>query len=159
MKTLLSRSPFRIDPFLDFGVGFDRLFDDLELLTNFSKPSFPPYNIAKVDENNYEITMALAGFRREDLDINLRDGDLLTVRSVEKDVTEEDSKYTYRGIAKRSFSQTWKIAADLEVVGASMENGLLTVSLRKKQIPENVRQIPVLTYDEHKKLLLENKSA
>ena len=133
---------FNADPFKNLTVGFDSLFDQLSSLSDFEAPSYPPYNIRKVDEYNYVIEVALAGFSEDDIEVEVADG-ILTVRSTE-DKTSDDNKYVHRGIARRAFSRKWTLSDDMVVRGAEFQNGLLNISL-EKVIPEEKkpRLIPI----------------
>jgi len=140
---------FDLTPFHRSTVGFDSLFDELEnrFFTNTVQngSSYPPYNIVKVDESKYAIELALAGFDREDVDIEIDQGDLVISGNTE-DKNETDARtYMHRGIAGRAFKRVFKLADHVEVRGAEMKNGILTVSL-EKEIPEALkpRKIEVL---------------
>lgn len=114
-------------------IGFDRLFNMME--ANSSKNSsggYPPYNIEQQDDNHYRITMAVAGFAEEQLDLTQNDN-MLIVKGERK--TEEEKKYVYQGIAERDFERKFQLADYVKVVGASMENGLLHIDL-EREIPE-----------------------
>ncbi|MGD8118085.1 MULTISPECIES: Hsp20 family protein [unclassified Vibrio] len=114
-------------------IGFDRLFNMME--ANSSKNSsggYPPYNIEQQDDNHYRITMAVAGFAEDQLDLTQNDN-MLIVKGERK--TEEEKKYVYQGIAERDFERKFQLADYVKVVGASMENGLLHIDL-EREIPE-----------------------
>ncbi|MCZ4296053.1 Hsp20 family protein [Vibrio sinaloensis] len=114
-------------------IGFDRLFNMME--ANSSKNSsggYPPYNIEQQDDNHYRITMAVAGFAEEQLDLTQNDN-MLIVKGERK--PEEEKKYVYQGIAERDFERKFQLADYVKVVGASMENGLLHIDL-EREIPE-----------------------
>lgn len=114
-------------------IGFDRLFNMME--ANSSKNSsggYPPYNIEQQDDNHYRITMAVAGFAEEQLDLTQNDN-MLIVKGERK--AEEEKKYVYQGIAERDFERKFQLADYVKVVGASMENGLLHIDL-EREIPE-----------------------
>lgn len=113
-------------------IGFDRLFDMMEASTGKSANGYPPYNIEQQDENKYRITMAVAGFAEEQLDITQKEN-MLIVRGERK--AEENKKYVYQGIAERDFERKFQLADYVKVVGAAMENGLLHVDL-EREIPE-----------------------
>ena len=116
-------------------IGFDSLFEHVESLLKGSMPTnYPPYNIVKVDDTRYYVEMALAGFSRDDVQIDLLDNSL-TVRSskVSSDASEES--YLHRGIAGRYFERTFSLAENIEVVVASMENGMLRVDF-ERIVPE-----------------------
>ena len=119
-----------------FSVGFDDLFDHFNNTLEYSvkqQTSYPPYNINKVDELNYQIEMALAGFNKKDIEIKSADSQL-TIKSVEND--DKDEKETlHRGISKRKFSRTFTLAEDIKVNGAELKDGMLLIEL-EKIVPE-----------------------
>ena len=119
-----------------FSVGFDDLFDHFNNTLEYSvkqQTSYPPYNINKVDELNYQIEMALAGFNKKDIEIKSADSQL-TIKSVESD--DKDEKETlHRGISKRKFSRTFTLADDIKVNGAELKDGMLLIDL-EKIVPE-----------------------
>ena len=123
-------------------VGFDDMFDHFERMfdtnTLQSVPSFPHYNIVKVKENHYDIELALAGYNKKDIDVELKEG-VLTIKSKKDETSEEknsDGEIIHKGIAKRYFSKSFTIADDVEVKGAELKDGLLKVSL-ERIIPEH----------------------
>jgi len=124
-----------INQLTPYAVGYDRVFDTLKRYVdnNTSSTGFPPYNIRKEGEYNYAIEMALAGFSRDDLEVEVADG-VLTVRSV-KDTTDDDTSNIYRGISFRKFVRKFTIADDIVVNGAKMENGMLSIDL-ERVVPE-----------------------
>ena len=114
-----------------YAVGFDRMFDTLNRYVdnNVSSTGFPPYNIQKVGDYKYQIDMALAGFSKDDIEVEVADG-TLSVRSDKKE--ELDDEFTYhRGISYRKFERKFTLAADLVVNGAKLENGMLTIDLER----------------------------
>lgn len=115
-------------------VGFDRLFDELEgRWANSVAQTFPPYNIVQQDENKYEITLAVAGFAMEDIEITFNNG-VLTVEGTTPE-KEEDVEYLHKGIAARSFAREFKLADHMQVEDATLENGMLTIAL-VREVPE-----------------------
>jgi molecular chaperone IbpA len=123
-------------------VGFDNVFDHFERMfeddfTSFSAPTFPFYNIVKQGKNKYDIELALAGYSKDDIEVNLEDG-VLTIKSKKEDKSEEkeDGEVIHKGIAKRYFSKAFTIADDVEVKGAELKDGLLKVSL-ERIVPES----------------------
>jgi len=123
-------------------VGFDNVFDHFERMfdddfTSFSAPTFPFYNIVKQGKNKYDIELALAGYSKDDIEVNLEDG-VLTIKSKKEDKSEEkeDGEVIHKGIAKRYFSKSFTIADDVEVKGAELKDGLLKVSL-ERIVPEH----------------------
>ena len=119
-----------------YAVGFDSLFDHFNNTLEYTvkqPTSYPPYNINKVDDLNYQIEMALAGFNKKDIEIKSADSQL-TIKSVEND--DKDEKETlHRGISKRKFSRTFTLAEDIKVNGAKLKDGMLLVDL-EKIVPE-----------------------
>ncbi|NOJ15123.1 Hsp20 family protein [Vibrio splendidus] len=114
-------------------IGFDRLFNMME--SNTSKNTsggYPPYNIEQKDENNYRITMAVAGFADDQLDLTQKENTLI-VKGERK--AEAEKTFVYQGIAERDFERKFQLADYVKVVGASMENGLLHIDL-EREIPE-----------------------
>ena len=117
-----------------YAVGFDRMFDNLSRYVdnNATSTGFPPYNIRKEGDYNYVIEMALAGFGKEDIEVEVADG-TLTVRSV-KENTEDDST-VYRGISYRKFERKFTMADAIVVNGATLENCMLMLPF-ERVIPE-----------------------
>ena len=119
-----------------FSVGFDDLFDHFNNTLEYSvkqQTSYPPYNINKVDELNYQIEMALAGFSKTDIDIKYADNQL-TIKSVDSE-DKEEKETLHRGISKRKFSRTFTLADDIKVNGAELKDGMLLIDL-EKIVPE-----------------------
>ena len=117
-----------------YAVGFDRVFDQLQnyVENNSTSTGYPPYNIRKDGEYNYDIEMALAGFSKKDIEVEVADG-VLTIRSVKEN--EEDDSNLYRGISYRKFNRKFTLADDIIVKDAKLQDGLLKISL-EKIIPE-----------------------
>lgn len=135
---------YDLSPLLRSSIGFDhfdRLFDTVSRADN-SANGYPPYNIEKADEDGYRITMAVAGFREDDLNVNLKDN-TLTIAGEQK-ASEENVTYLHRGIAGRSFERRFQLAEDIRVVSAALENGLLHIDL-VREVPEHKkpRQIEI----------------
>lgn len=119
-------------------VGFDYLPSIFDNVSNIEKKQvgFPPYNIEKLDQENYRITMAVAGFSESELDISVEKGVLTVTGS--KEQTNAESEYLYKGIAARNFQRQFDLAEHIKVNGASMENGLLHISLQR-EVPEALK--------------------
>ena len=125
-------------------VGFDSIFDHFENMWEddfFDLPSvttnYPPYNIVKSGNNKYDVEVALAGFNKKDINVNVGDG-MLTIESKKEDkISDEDEngEVLHKGISQRYFKRSFSVADDVEVKGAKLENGLLRVSMERK-IPE-----------------------
>jgi len=118
-----------------YAVGFDRVFDTLNRYVdnNVNSTGFPPYNIQKVGDYKYQIDMALAGFSKDDIEVEVADG-TLSVRSDKKEEPEDEFTY-HRGISYRKFERKFTLADDLVVNGAKLENGMLTIDL-ERIVPE-----------------------
>ena len=118
-------------------VGYDRLASMLNNALNSDATSngYPPYNIEMLDENQYAITLALAGFHKHEVDIVVEKG-VLTVRG--QKAKQEERKYLHQGIAYRSFERRFNLADHVEVTAADLSDGLLTISL-VKEIPEAMK--------------------
>ena len=112
-------------------LGMDHLMNDFHRLDN---SGYPPYNVETIGEDKYQITVALAGFKRDDLTITVKEG-LLTIEGKRDDIEQDGRTYIHRGIANRAFQRQWKLAEYVEVVDATMEDGLLFVLL-ERQVPE-----------------------
>ena len=117
-----------------YAVGYDRIFDHLSRYVdnNVTSTGFPPYNIRKEGDYNYVIEMALAGFGKKDIEVEVAEG-TLSVRSVKENT--EDESTVYRGISYRKFERKFTLAEDLIVNGATLENGMLTIEL-ERVVPE-----------------------
>ena len=126
-------------------VGFDNIFDHFERMfdddffgANVPSVNYPPYNIVKTGENKYNVEVALAGFSKDDINVEFADG-MLTIKSKDSKKTEdkdEDGNVIHKGISKRYFSKSFTIADDVEINGAELKDGLLKVSL-ERIIPES----------------------
>lgn len=132
-------TPLSLSPLFRQSVGFDRFNDLFENVTaeTQQKTSFPPYDIVKLDENDYQIAMAVAGYSESDITITLENETLKVSGKHEAVETTEDDKTTYlhRGIAKRAFEQSYRLADNMKVKGADLTNGLLTIAIYR-EVPE-----------------------
>jgi molecular chaperone IbpA len=117
-------------------VGFDRLADLLDAATSEASTGYPPYNIERIDENAYRIEIAVAGFRPEELDIEVKEN-LLTV-SGRKAANDEARTFLHRGLAERNFERKFQLADYVVVTEANLADGLLQVSL-KRELPEALK--------------------
>lgn len=129
---------FDLSPLYRSTVGFDRLFSMIDQMSapDAGGASYPPYNIERRGENDYRITVAVAGFAEHDLTIETRENTLLIRGS--KDIRQDDgdrAEVLYQGIAARAFERRFQLADHVQVRGASLENGLLHVNL-VREIPE-----------------------
>jgi len=119
-----------INQLTPYAVGFDRVFDKLNayVANNATSTGFPPYNILKGGDYTYAIEMALAGFSKDDIEIEVTEG-LLTVRSIKEN--DENDSNIYRGISYRKFNRKFTLADDIVVNDASLENGMLNINLER----------------------------
>jgi molecular chaperone IbpA len=120
------------DPFRNMTVGFDNIFDQLSTLSRYETPNYPPYNIKKIDKENYQLEMALAGFSKEDIDVEVKES-ILTISG--KTSEKDDDNFVHRGIAQRAFKRQWTLAEHLEVDKAELIDGILLVQM-KLNLPE-----------------------
>jgi len=130
-------TPQDLQKMMGFSVGFDSIFDrffDMDLTRD---SGYPPYNIRKINEAQYVIEIALAGFSKDDIEVEVTEGSL-TIRSKKLDEKEEDTSedsYVHKGIAKRTFLRCWTLSDDIFVKGADLKDGMLVINL-EKVIPE-----------------------
>jgi molecular chaperone IbpA len=124
---------FDFSPLYRSTVGFDRLFD---MLDNNARPNWPPYNIEKKDEDEYLITMAIAGFAPDEIELTQRGTTLLVMGR--KKSEQDQQKILHQGIAFRNFKQTFNLADHVKVAAANLENGLLSIDL-VREVPEQLK--------------------
>ena len=133
MFTLARHSAFTpqdLQKMMGFSVGFDSVFDrffDMDLTRD---SGYPPYNIRKINEAQYVIEIALAGFSKEDIEVEVTEGNL-AIRSKEEKETDEDDSFVHKGIAKRSFLRSFTLSDDIIVKGADLKDGMLIINLEK----------------------------
>jgi molecular chaperone IbpA len=140
-KTLTLRS-FDIPSLTKFGIGFDNMFDDLmRVSAQQSSTNYPPYDIVQVNDDEYMISVAVAGFGYDDLSVT-KDKKILVIegRHSRETVENEDStaKYLHKGISERSFRREFQLADHVEITGAHLELGILSIHL-KREIPEEAK--------------------
>lgn len=132
---------FDLTPLYRSTVGFDRLFNTIDNLTGFENTNagYPPYNIESLGENTYRVTMAVAGFSADDLNIESKEN-TLTVKGDKASGSEDadESRFLHQGIAARAFERRFQLADHVEVTGANLENGLLHIDL-KRELPEAMK--------------------
>jgi len=122
-----------------FSVGFDSIFEEFDRMLESSErynSNYPPYNIHKVNETDYKIEIALAGYSKEDIELELKEN-TLTVRNKakEKVINEESNEVIHKGIATRQFERSFTISEDIKVKNVTLKNGLLNIDL-KRIVPE-----------------------
>lgn len=119
-------------------VGFDRLFTMLDTLAQPDNgQSYPPYNIERTGEDAYRISMAVAGFGEDDIEIEAH-RNVLTIKGDKPEAKDSASEFLHRGIAARAFERRFQLADHVEVVGALLKNGLLHIDL-KRSVPEDMK--------------------
>ena len=123
-----------------FSVGFDSIFDEFDRMLESSErynSNYPPYNIHRSDENNYKIEVALAGYSKDDIEVELKDN-TLTVRNKqqEKVVNQNGNGVIHKGISTRQFERAFTISEDIKIKSAELKNGLLNIDL-ERMIPED----------------------
>ena len=136
---------FTLQPYNRFGVGFDKLFNELDRLMQVGSPNnggYPPFNLEKTADNSYRITLAVAGFTDKDIEITQQENSLIVTGSK----TEEDTaNYLHRGIATRNFKREFVIGDRVEIKTASLKDGMLVIDL-EEVIPEEAKpkKIPLI---------------
>ncbi len=131
---------FDFTPLFRSTVGFDRLSRLLETSSLAEQgASYPPYNIVKISDDDYRITMAVAGFGEDDIEIVSQDNQLLVGgRMAAKESADQSVTYLHRGIAERAFERRFQLADHIKVTGADLNNGLLTITLTR-EVPEEMK--------------------
>ncbi len=128
-----------LTPLLRTSVGFDHINRLLDNALSNNEATYPPYNIEKVSEDDYRITIALAGFSEDDLDVTINEGVLIISANNASDKEEDnEDRFLHRGIAKRSFERRFRLAETIRVMSAEFKNGLLTVDLQR-EVPEHLK--------------------
>lgn len=146
-----------LSPLHRFAIGFDRMqrqFDQMQRLEG-TDVAYPPYNIEVMGENDYRITMAVAGFDEDALDITIEDSQLSVTGRIGQD--NEPREYLHRGIAARAFERRFELADHIKIKGAKLDNGLLHIEL-EREVPEELkpRKISIKT---SKAKAIEHKAA
>lgn len=123
-------------PLLRSSIGFENLNRLVDFATRGEGDGYPPYNIEKIDEDDYRIAMAVAGFSRDELELTVQDNVLIVIGKAEPRAEEAGRQFLHRGIAKRAFERRFQLADTIKVVGAGYDNGLLNIEL-KREVPEH----------------------
>ena len=129
---------YDLSPLYRTAIGFDRLADMLSSASRVDGNGYPPYNIEARGEDEYRISMAVAGFSEADLDILTEQNTLTVSGNKEAEEANGESEFLYRGIANRSFERRFQLADHVRVVTARLENGLLHIDL-KRELPEQMK--------------------
>jgi len=148
---------FDFTPLYRSTVGFDRLAQMLGESNEYQAPTYPPYNIERLSDDDYRITMAVAGFGRDDLEIEVKEN-TLRISGSQKAEKIADKEFLHQGIAARNFERQFQLAEHMKVVDADMENGLLHVVL-KREIPEAMKPRTITIKSTAKTKAIENKKA
>ena len=148
---------FDFTPLYRSSIGFDHLARMLDEATTFETPGYPPYNIERLGEDEYLISVALAGFKPDDVNIEVKGGDLtISGKKVEK--PESKSDFLHQGIAGRNFQRTFQLADHVEVNSAELNDGLLQIRL-KRVIPEALKPRTIAIQSGEKQKTIEAKKA
>ena len=123
-------------PLLRSSIGFENLNRLVDFATRGEADSYPPYNIEKIGDGAYRISMAVAGFSRDELDLTVQDNVLIVVGRTAEAANGKEPEYLHRGIAKRAFERRFQLADTIKVTGAGYDNGLLNIEL-VREIPEH----------------------
>lgn len=128
-----------LSPLYKMSVGFDRMAEQFFNDPSFSQngTGYPPYNISKDNNDIYEITLAIAGFKKSDIDIQLEDG-TLKIEGTSGVLDSDEKEFLHKGIAERNFIRTFKLAEYVEVKSAKLEDGLLRVQL-ERNVPDAMK--------------------
>ncbi len=148
---------FDFTPLYRSSIGFDRLAQMLDDAASFEAPAYPPYNIERVGDDEYRITIAIAGFSAADVNLEVK-GNALTVTGKKSDKPEVKSEYLHQGIAARNFERRFQLADHVEVTGADLTSGLLHISL-KREIPEALKPRTIAIRSGSEQKVIEAKKA
>jgi molecular chaperone IbpA len=143
-------------PLLRSSIGFENLNRLVDFATR-GDDAYPPYNIEKLGENSYRISMAVAGFSREELDLTVQDNVLIVVGRANEPAQGAEPQYIHRGIAKRAFERRFQLADTIKVTGAGYDNGLLNIDL-VREIPEHKKPRRIDIGGEQKGAVLEGRA-
>lgn len=151
----MMRTSLDLSPLYRSAIGFDRMARLLDAAATDSKPSYPPYNVELVEENRYRISMAVAGFGQDDLEIT-SEQNTLTVSG--KQAGSAERKYLYQGIAERNFERKFQLDEHVHVIDARLENGLLHIEL-ERELPEAMKPRKIAISSDSNSNLLEQDAA
>ena len=123
--------------FTPFTIGFNSIFNELDRVRSLPTTNYPPYNIKRLNDNNYKIEVALAGFDKKDIEVELKEKTLTIRNKVKKETIDEDGNgVIHKGISTRQFQRSFTISEDIKVKDGELKNGLLSIDL-ERIIPEN----------------------
>jgi molecular chaperone IbpA len=130
-----------------FGIGFDTMFDELMRSTaQQSNNNYPPYNIVKHSEDHFSIELAVAGFKEGDIDVQVEKNQLTVQGSKSISIDTPNTEYLHRGISARNFVRNWTLADYVEITGATVADGILTINLERKVPEEEKPKKIAITY-------------
>ena len=119
-------------------IGFDSVFDALERrYANSAQTNYPPYNVIRLDDNHYNIEMAVTGFEKAEITVQI-ESNVLSITASSAEPTDPDLVYLHRGLARRDFERTFTLAEHMKVISAEIKNGVLTIKL-EREIPEALK--------------------
>jgi molecular chaperone IbpA len=148
---------FDFTPLYRSSIGFDHLARMLDEAATFETPTYPPYNIERKGEDEYLISVAIAGFGSDDVNIEVKGNDL-TITGKKNDKPEGKKEYLHQGIAGRNFQRTFQLADNVEVKGAELNEGLLQISLQRV-IPEALKPRTIAIHSGNQQKTIETKKA
>lgn len=148
---------FDFTPLYRSSIGFDHLARMLDEAATFETPTYPPYNIERIGEDEYLISVAIAGFTSDDVNIEVKGNDL-TITGKKNDKPEGKKEYLHQGIAGRNFQRTFQLADNVEVKGAELNEGLLQISLQRV-IPEALKPRTIAIRSGNEQKTIEAKKA
>lgn len=148
---------FDFTPLYRSSIGFDHLARLLDEASTFETPTYPPYNIERMGEDEYLISLAIAGFSSDDVNIEVKGNDL-TISGKKTDKPNGKKEYLHQGIAGRSFQQTFQLADHVEVKGAELNEGLLQISLQRV-VPEAMKPRTIAIQSGNEQMTIEAKKA
>ena len=148
---------FDLTPLYRSTVGFDRLGQLLDNVATFEAPTYPPYNIERIGEDEYRVTMAVAGFGSDDIAIEVKEN-VLSVTGKKSEKTESKGEFLHQGIAQRAFERRFQLADYVQVEGAELDNGLLHIVLRR-EIPEAMKPRTIAIKSANGAKTIESKKA
>ena len=115
-------------------IGFDHIFDQLENIHKHAKDTYPPHNVVKIDDEKFLIELAVAGFKKSDISLELKDG----ILKIKGEVESNEREYAYKGISSRKFEKSFRLSEFVVIDGADLEDGILVVYARV-ELPEEKR--------------------
>lgn len=148
---------FDFSPFYRSTVGFDRLFDRLDSLTAQETKTYPPYNIERLGDEAWRVSIAVAGFSKGDISIEAADNSLVIKGGKEPVAENANREFLHRGIAERAFELRFQLGDHVEIRNAALENGLLHIDL-KREVPENKKPRQIEINSASTETVIEDKS-